>query len=673
MCGIAGLIDFRACHSHDALQEIVTRMVNTLIHRGPDDGGAWVDAAAGVALGHRRLAILDLSEAGRQPMVSPRERYVITYNGELYNFQELRRELDQCGDEPVFYRGHSDTEVMLACFDRWGINASLLRMNGMFAFAVWDRKERTLYLCRDRLGEKPLYYRWAGSVLMFASELKALRAHPEFQAEIDRDALAAYMRHNCVPAPFSIYKGVRKLLPGTCLAINGDSGPGIVPVPYWTLKEAAERGTADPFRGSEQEALEQLDELVRDAVKIRMLSDVPLGAFLSGGIDSSLITALMQAQSMRPVKTFTIGFREPNYNEARDAALVARHLGTEHTDLYVTPAEAMAAITSLPSVYDEPFSDSSQIPTLLLARMTRRFVTVGLSGDGGDEVFGGYLRHIWADRVLKMTHWMPQGARRSLATAIQGVSATTWDSWFSILSPILPEAAKQRFPGMKLHKLAGLVGSPDPHSGYLGLTSHWTNASSIVIGAKEPEALLHSTSTWADLREFTQQIMFLDSITYLPDDILVKVDRASMAASLEMRVPFLDHRLVEFAWSLPVSWKVRAGQGKHLLRQILYRHVPRNLVDRPKSGFTIPLESWLRGPLREWAESLLSEQQLRNDGFLDPRPIRQIWQEHLSGRGTWQYHLWDVLMFQSWLDENKGCSSQPLCPVLSTARVGSYK
>ena len=656
MCGIAGFLDTTLRNSSEHLHATARRMGEAIRHRGPDDAGSWVDAAAGIALAHRRLSILDLSPAGHQPMLSGNGRYVIVFNGEIYNFQELRKELEKSNDAALRFRGHSDTEVMLACFEKWDVEPTLSRLNGMFAFALWDRRERILYLGRDRLGEKPLYYGWMGGVFLFGSELKALRAHPSFEGEINRDALALSLRHSCIPAPHSIYQGVQKLLPGTFLAVNSAVLANPAPVPYWSLRQIAENGVGDPFRGSEREAVEQLEILLRDAVRMRMLSDVPLGAFLSGGVDSSLVTSLMQAESSRPIKTFSIGFSEGEYDEARNAAKVAQHLGTEHTELHVTPKEAMTVIPSIPAIYDEPFADSSQIPTFLLSRMARRHVTVGLTGDGGDEVFCGYTRHVWSHRLWKSIHAMPQTFRRATAAALLSVSPKVWDSLFRVSYPFLPSVMKHRLPGQKVHKLARLLALGNLESVYQTLASHWNDPAGIVIGAVEPPTVITTPGEWAKLPQFTQRMMFLDTLTFLPDDMLTKVDRASMAVGLEARIPLLDHRVVEFAWRLPMSMKLRGHQGKWILRELLERYVPRFLVERPKSGFSIPLDRWLRGELRDWAESLLSERRLREDGFFQAQPIREKWAEHLSGKRAWQHHLWDILMFEAWWDETR----QPL-------------
>jgi asparagine synthase (glutamine-hydrolysing) len=666
MCGVAGFLESSSRNSSEVLKEISLRMADTLRHRGPDDGGAWVDAEAGIALSMRRLAILDLSEAGHQPMQSASGRYVVVFNGEIYNCEDLRRELMAQGEAPAF-RGHSDTEVMLAAFERWGVLESVRRFNGMFAFALWDRWKRTLTMARDRFGEKPLFYGVVGNTFLFASELKALRAHPSFVANIDLDAVALYLRHNCIPAPYSIYSTTRKLPPASLLTVSAsDFAAG--PRSYWSLKEIVETGLANPFTGTENDAIDELDAVLRDAVKIRMYSDVPLGAFLSGGIDSSTVVSLMQAQTRLPVKTFSIGVREREYNEASEAARVARHLHTDHIELYATPQEAMELVPHLPQIYDEPFADSSQIPTLLVARLARQHVTVSLSGDGGDEVFGGYNRYTWAGQLWHRLEPFPLFLRRLGAAGILSLSAEAWDSLFRAASPVLPREWRQRAPGYKLHKLASVMGSPDAYDIYYRLTSHWTAPEKIVIGGREPPTLLTHGGVGV-FPSFTEQMMYLDSMTYLPDDILVKLDRATMAVSLEGRVPLLDHRVAELAWRLPLSLRVRGGQGKWILRQVLYRYVPRDIVERPKSGFGIPLDTWLRGPLRDWAEALLGEGRLRCEGFFNPVPIRRAWKEHLSGRRSWQYHLWNVLMFQAWLDEQRrtGKSDTSASP---TVRVG---
>ncbi len=639
----------------DGLRGAIARMTDTLIHRGPDDSGYWVDEDLGLALGHRRLSILDLTAEGHQPMVSACGRFVLVYNGEIYNYLEIRKELEtQSAGMMPSWRGHSDTEVMLAAFAQWGVEEATKRFVGMFAFALWDRQGKCLFLGRDRLGEKPLYYGWAGKSFLFGSELKALRAHPHWQGEIDRGAVALFLRHNYIPCPHSIYKGVQKLPPGALLTLNLQrKEPLQGPTPYWSMKAVAESGIADPFTGTAEGAALQLEQLLKGAIRGQMIADVPLGAFLSGGLDSSTVVALMQAQSSQPVRTFTIGFREEDYNEARHAKAVARHLGTDHTELYLTPEETMAAIPALPQLYDEPFADASQIPTFLLAQLTRRYVKVSLSGDGGDELFGGYTRYFWGERIWKRIGWLPQALRVWLATACTKVSSDSWKIIFEKLSPVLPAQINQRQPADKLQKLAEILSFESPEVMYQGLVSLWKTPGSLALGAREPLTALTDHRQWARLPHFLQRMMYLDAISYLPDDILVKVDRASMGVSLESRVPMLDHRVVEFAWRLPLSMKIRNGQGKWLLRKVLYKYVPRELIERPKMGFGIPIDTWLRKPLRDWAENLLDEGKLRLEGFFNSKPIREKWEEHLSGKRNWQYYLWVVLMFQAWLEASK--------------------
>ncbi|MFQ4145384.1 asparagine synthase (glutamine-hydrolyzing) [Chlorogloeopsis sp. ULAP02] len=648
MCGITGFFNPSAQTSSEQMQVIVQAMSSTLVHRGPNDGGCWIDAEMGIALGHRRLAIVDLSPEGHQPMVSADDRYVIVFNGEIYNFLELRHELKQLGHR---FRSHSDTEVMLASFSQWGLKAAIKRFNGMFAFALWDRQARVLHLGRDRLGEKPLYYGWINQTLLFASELKALKAYPHFQAQINRDALTLFLRFSYVPAPYSIYEDIYKLPPGCVLTWNGIE-PYSQPISYWSVKETAHKGIAEPFIGSEQEAVAQLEALLQDAVKLRMVADVPLGAFLSGGIDSSTVVALMQAQSSQPVKTFSIGFNEDIYNEAQYAKEVARHLGTDHTELYVTPQEALAVIPKLPMLYDEPFSDSSGIPTFLVSELAKQYVTVSLSGDGGDELFAGYNRYFWGRSIWQKIGWMPPKLRKDAVGVLTHISPLVKNTAFAGFSNLVPAKFKPLLLGDTLHKLSEILAVANPEMMYTHLVSHWKQPEALVIGGSELSTALSDRQRWANLPDFTQRMMYLDTVTYLPDDILVKVDRASMGVSLEGRIPLLDHRVVEFAWRVPLSMKIRNGQGKWLLRQVLYKYIPQNLIERPKMGFNIPIDSWLRGTLRDWAETLLDETRLRQEGFLNPQPIRQKWKEHLLGDRDWQYYLWDVLMFQAWLENN---------------------
>jgi asparagine synthase (glutamine-hydrolysing) len=654
MCGVAGFWQLRG-GARDALLDQVQSMSARLTHRGPDDKGSWCDESAGIALAQRRLSILDLSPAGHQPMPSACGRYVLVFNGEIYNHLDLRRRLLAEAAAPA-WRGHSDTETLLACFVAWGVEQTLRACVGMFAIALWDRQRRVLTLARDRMGEKPLYYAWQGDTLLFGSELKALKAHAAFRADVDRDALALLLRHDCIPAPYTIYRGVSKLRPGHLLHIAADAPRNARPTGYWSYNEAVSAGLDNPFRGSDAEAIDALEERLSASIGAQMLADVPLGAFLSGGIDSSTVVALMQARSSRPIKTFTMGFGETGYDEAAHAKAVARHLGTEHTELYVRPDDALAVIPRLPSIFCEPFSDSSQIPTFLISQLTRREVTVALSGDGGDELFGGYNRYLGARTTWERMRRLPLFARLAGAGVLRSVSPNAWNRWFERAKPLLPKRWHLATPGDKAQKLAGVLPLSSGHAFFLHLASQWKNPASIVIDAHEPATLLTDPRAWPNTRSLAQWMMAMDAQSYLPDDILVKVDRAAMANSLETRVPMLDHRVVELAWRLPLHQKIRNGEGKWLLRQVLYRHVPRELVERPKMGFGIPLDRWLRGPLREWAETLLDERRLHQEGFFRPAPIRQKWKEHLSGRRNWQHPLWTVLMFQAWLDQNRRTS-----------------
>ncbi|HEU4684009.1 MAG TPA: asparagine synthase (glutamine-hydrolyzing) [Nitrospira sp.] len=654
MCGIVGLwADDRL-----ELRDRVSRMVGAIRYRGPDDCGIWCDPSVGLGLGHARLSILDLSPEGHQPMISASGRYVMTYNGEVYNFAELRKDLERGGPR---FRGHSDTEVMLAAIEAWGLDRALEKFVGMFAFGLWDRESRLLHLVRDRMGIKPLYYGWVGDTFCFGSELKALRQTSSSNPPLNREALTSYVRTGYVPAPFSIYRDIYKLPGGTVLTIHEDlararsrfsadpdgEGEPFKPVRYWSARAIAEANHGTPSLPDEGEAINELESLLREAIRLRMVADVPLGAFLSGGIDSSLVVALMQSQSSRPVKTFTIGFHEAPYNEAPYAKAVARHLGTDHVEEYVTADQAMAAIPRIPDVYDEPFGDSSQIPTMLLSHLARQHVTVALSGDGGDELFAGYHRYFVGRRLWRRMKVFPAPIREVLAQAIRAVPPAGWSKLFHVFRHILPEMQN---PGDKLHKLAEVLAVSTPDSMYVGLVSQWKDPALLMINGTESKTVLTDVPNWPRVDDFTMRMMILDLLTYLPDDILTKVDRASMAVSLEARVPLLDHRLVEFAWRIPLSMKIkRDGEGKWMLRQILYRHVPKALVERPKMGFGIPIDCWLRGPLREWAEDLLSERRLREEGYFYPVPIRTKWTEHLSGEQNWQYPLWNILMFQAWL------------------------
>ncbi len=641
------------------MHAIITAMTDAIVLRGPDDAGAWIDSECGVALGHRRLSILDLSPLGHQPMKSADGRFLIVFNGEIYNFQELRGELEKNGHS---WRGHSDTEIMLAAFCQWGVVEATKRFNGMFAFAVWDKQERVLHLGRDRLGEKPLYYGWAGETFVFASELKALKPFPGFAPDVDREALTSLLRFNYIPDPLCIYQGFKKLPPATLLTLHAPSDrpqPGY----YWSLPDVVERGLDNPFRGSDSDAIAEFEALLKRAVSMRMIADVPLGAFLSGGIDSSLIVAMMQKQSTRPVRTFTIGFHEKEHNEAEFAKDVARHLGTDHTEMYVSGEDALNVIPKLPSLYDEPFSDYSQIPTYLVCKMAREHVTVALSGDAGDELFGGYERYAVGRKLWNKISWMPPAVKKMTAGALTALPPRVLNT---LGSRLLPKRLRHIPVGDKLHKLAEVVAAPGMETLYLNLMSHWKKPQDIAIGGKDPLTAITDTDSWPRVSDFTHRMMHLDMETYLPGDILVKVDRAAMGVSLEGRIPLLDTDIIEFAWRIPYHMKVRNGRGKWLMRETLYKHVPKQLIDRPKRGFGIPLDVWLRGPLREWAEDLLSESRLKREGFFHAAPIRQKWREHLSGTRNWHFYLWDVLMFQAWhAERSHSISETPVSPHLA--------
>ncbi|QNK01063.1 asparagine synthase (glutamine-hydrolyzing) [Dyella telluris] len=654
MCGITGFWRMER-GGGQGLREQVQAMSTRLKHRGPDDCGFWCDEETGIALAQQRLSVLDLSEAGHQPMPSACGRYVAVFNGEIYNHVDLRDRLAGEG-VAVAWRGHSDTETLMACFVAWGVEETLRSCVGMFAFALWDRQRRELTLGRDRMGEKPLYYGWQGDTLIFGSELKALKAHPAFRAEIDRDALALFLRHDCIPAPHTIYRGFHKLRPGYLLKVTSGSRRESQQWPYWRYNEAVDSASATQFGGTDQEAVDALEHRLGDSISTQLLSDVPLGAFLSGGIDSSTVVALMQARSRRPVKTFTIGFAEDGYDEAAHARAVAAHLGTEHTELYVSPDDALSVIPKLPSIFCEPFADSSQIPTYLISQLARQSVTVALSGDGGDELFGGYNRYLAARTTWGRMQHLPLPARRALAGALRAVTPGAWDNIMERVKPLLPRKWHLARAGEKAHKLSEVLTLSSGQDYLLNLASCWKDPASIVVGAREPATVLTDPAAWPRIDDLAQWMMAMDALSYLPDDILVKVDRSAMANSLETRVPMLDHRVVEFALRMPLDLKIRDGQGKWILRQVLHRYVPKELIERPKMGFALPVDQWLRGPLREWAEALLSEKRLREEGFFDPAPIRRTWKEHLSGRRNWQRQLWTVLMFQGWLEENQGAS-----------------
>lgn len=640
MCGIAGFIaDPSRRTSKEQLHAIATAMDHSLEHRGPDDHDVWVDADAGVALAHRRLAIVDLSPAGHQPMHSADGRFVIVYNGEVYSHTEIRAEIE--ATTGLRFRGHSDTEVILESIARYGLRGTVDRLIGMFAIAVWDRKDKTLTLVRDRLGIKPVYWAKIGGLFMFGSELKALRQHPGWTPRIRPAAVASFMRHNYIPAPLTIYEDVYKLEPGTILTLPFGGEPKLEK--YWDARQVAFTGINNQLDEDDAALTDRLEALMRDAVAKRMMSDVPIGAFLSGGIDSSTVVALMKAANQGPVKTFSIGFEQAGFNEAPHAAAIAKHLGTAHTELTVTPRDALDVVPKLAEMFDEPFADSSQIPTHLVSAMTRRHVTVALSGDGGDELFSGYNRYQLTQRFWRILSLAPGPLRKAFASGLTSLSPERWDKVFEAL----PRKLYPPQPGDKLYKVASILRLKNADELYRRLVSHW-EPDQVVPGASETRGILWDESVRKDFPNLLDRMQLLDTVTYLPDDILTKVDRTSMAVALEARVPLLDHRVVELAWRLPHSAKIRGGVNKWLLRQVLYRHVPKELVERPKMGFGVPLGEWLRGPLRDWAENLLSEKRLEEAGFFDTKLVRHHWYEHLTGRRNWQYLLWDVLMFEAW-------------------------
>jgi asparagine synthase (glutamine-hydrolysing) len=676
MCGITG---FLSCDFSYDFADASRSMADTLLHRGPDAGGIWTDDDAGVALGHRRLAIVDLSAAGSQPMRSACGRYVIAFNGEIYNHAALRSELKGP------WRGHSDTETLLAAFVQWGIEASLQRMVGMFAIALWDRADQRLYLIRDRMGEKPLYFGWGRDVFFFGSELKALRRHPGFDNTIDRDALCLYFRHNYIPAPHTIFTNIFKLEPGCMLSLTlkdaaapaprGLSAPAAFGAlrltRWWSLHELARAGQASPLQ-DEAEALALLERQLRESVQMQSVADVPLGAFLSGGVDSSLIVALMQSGSDRPVHTYTIGFDEAAYDEAGYGRAIAQHLHTSHTELYISAAEGLHLIPKLPALFDEPFSDVSQIPTYLVAQQARKHVTVALSGDAGDELFAGYNRHLRTGNVWNMVSRVPLGCRQLILGMTKKAPSNSSSAFWHGMGHVMPRSWRTTMLADKFLKLADrLDGVRDCDDLYFNLVSEWKRPEELVLKASEPDTLLRRRSEWPDLPTFEDRMMYLDAMTYLPDDILVKVDRAAMGVALETRVPFLDHRVVELAWRLPVSMKISKGQGKQALRKILYKYVPKELIERPKQGFSVPIGAWLKGPLRDWVEALLDPARLRQEGYLNPDIVATRWQEHLSGRKNWEHSLWSVLMFQAWLEAHTQDGSRAsAAPALAGLEIG---
>jgi asparagine synthase (glutamine-hydrolysing) len=643
MCGIVGVIDKNFCDKN-----IIEKMVSEIHHRGPDDQGIWIDDRWGVALGHTRLSIQDLSKNGSQPMVSKSGRFVTVFNGEIYNHLDLRKKLSS-NNLSLGWVGTSDTETLLAGFEKWGISKTLEKCVGMFSLAVWDKNKKSLSISRDRFGEKPLYYGFHGQTFLFGSELKAIRKHPSFSSEVDRNALASFFNYGYVPNPQSIYKGIKKLPPGNIAEINIGSKKNIKIIKYFDYKKIVIDGNENPFVGSDIEAIKSVGYHLKNAVQSQEISDVPLGAFLSGGIDSSLIVSMLQKYSSKPVNTFTIGYDESNFNEAKYAKNIATYLGTKHTEKIVSPTEAIKVVDHLSFIYDEPFADSSQIPTYLVSKLAREHVSVSLSGDGADEIFGGYNRYMWTDNISSI----PRFIRKPLSNCLTFLTPHQWDLLFKYLWRFLPQKLQLKMPGDRAHKLALIIKYSDPKDIYLSLTSIWRKEDDLLINNEEQ---LQYGPIWDGVNNIGSnrlKMMMIDALTYLSDDILCKVDRASMSVSLETRAPFLDKDLIDFASTLPMKFKIRGGESKWILRQLLYNFVPRELVDRPKMGFGVPIDSWLRGPLKPWAESLLSESKIRSGGYINYNVVKQKFDEHLSGKRNWQYMLWNVLMFQSWLERNE--------------------
>jgi asparagine synthase (glutamine-hydrolysing) len=649
MCGLTGFIwnsDSKISHVARSL-DLMTDAIN---HRGPDSEGSWIDEKDCISFGHKRLSVIDLTSAGSQPMFSNSKRYIIAFNGEIYNHNTLRDLLKK----EIVWNGHSDTETLLACFEHWGVDKTLENLVGMFAIALYDSEEKALYLVRDRMGEKPLYYGWNNGVFLFGSELKAIKSFPGFSGVVDRSALSLYLKYDYVPAPFSIYQGIKKLPQASYIKIKMNSGRWdskqiLDPIKYWSLKEVALSGQSNASKkNNEYRLIDKLDDVLSKSIEQQMISDVPLGAFLSGGVDSSLVASLMQKNSMNKIQTFTVGFNERSYNEAEYAKKVALHLGTEHTELYISPEQAINVIPKLPLIYDEPFADSSQIPTFLVSEMAKKHVTVAISGDGGDELFGGYNRYTMACKIWKIVEKTPFFVRKALSKGITSVTPKIWDN----LGNSIPQKFNVAHPGDKAYKFADILLASEISDVYDRLVSHWEHSCDVVIGCNNINKPIYESHFTND----EHNMMFFDSVSYLPDDILTKVDRASMASSLETRVPFLSHKVVEFAWNLPLDVKIRDSKGKWIVRKVLDNYVPNKLIDRPKMGFGIPIDSWLRGPLKDWAESLLDESRLKNEGFFHPEPIRKIWAEHLSEKRNWHHHLWSILMFQAWLEQQVGIS-----------------
>jgi asparagine synthase (glutamine-hydrolysing) len=649
MCGISGFIDNSKSLSDESLHNVSRKMSDTLQNRGPNDSGSWVDSKSGIAMSHRRLAILDVSSAGHQPMESKSGRYVIVYNGEIYNYRILRHELEKSG---YSFNGHSDTEVLLGAVEVWGLDEALNKFTGMFSFALWDKKYKQLHLARDRIGEKPLYYGVFGEKILFGSELKALEVHDSFIKNINRNAIALLLRYNYIPAPHSIYENVYKIKPGTLITIRTEKNKlTINESVYWSLKNIVTNEDVNNKILIFDDAKSVLKKSLVDSVNNQMIADVPLGAFLSGGIDSSLVVSIMQSLSTRPVKTFTIGFDEHEYNEADDAKLIANYLGTEHTELYVSSSQALDVIPKLPYIYDEPYADSSQIPTYLVSMLAKSEVTVSLSGDGGDELFGGYNRYHKGYDLWKRFSRMPNIANNITSSIIRSFTPDKWNTLFRYMKKFISNEKRYKNIGDHLYKVADIISKNNPQDMYLSVASFWNNTDNIVLNSSEPMIFSKEQVNWFKHLDDRENMMYLDTISYLPDDILTKVDRSSMAVSLEARTPFLDHRVVELSWQIPINMKINDGKGKWILRKILEDYIPVELIDRPKMGFGAPIGKWLRGPLKEWAESLINDVRLKQEGYFDPVSVANMWEQHINGSRNWGYHLWSILMFQAWLDK----------------------
>ena len=647
MCGLAGFIDNNRSRSSESLEALSHKMCSTLINRGPDDFGSWVDEKSGIAMSHRRLAIQDTTLAGHLPMVSKSGRYIIVYNGEIYNYKTLREELKKAG---YFFRSQSDTEVLLAAIEIWGLSAALDKFVGMFAFALWDKNNHRLYLVRDRLGEKPLYYGIFGNVILFGSELKAFEVHDSFVKSINRDAISLLLRYNYIPAPYSIYDKIYKIKPGTFLEIKVENHKiSTTEYTYWAYKNFVMSEGIDNKIYNYKEAKLSIKDALTESIRSQMIADVPLGAFLSGGIDSSLIVSIMQSLSPDPIKTYTIGFDHSEYNEANDAKSIANYLGTDHTELYVTASQALNVIPKIPNIFDEPFADSSQIPTYLISKLASSNVTVSLSGDGGDELFGGYNRYYKGYSAWKNFSRMPYPINYIFSEIICSINPEKWNFLYNHFGKYISDEKNYKNIGDKLYKMADIIKINNPQDMYLSLVSFWNNTEQIVLNSSEPMSTPRDYDNWVENLDDRENMMFLDTISYLPDDILTKVDRSSMAVSLESRTPFLNHSLVELSQRIPIELKIKDGKGKWILRNILNDFIPANFIDKPKTGFGIPIAEWLRGPLKEWAEALIDSSRLKHDGYFNAELVTNMWDKHLNKSRNYGHHLWSILMFQAWL------------------------